>query len=72
MTSYETPQQLSERTRISQRTLEKWRQDGSGPPFIKLDRKVLYDTAAADAWLAARTVASTSETTVRDTAEAAQ
>jgi len=72
MKQYETRRQLSERTGISERTLEKYAQDGGGPPFIKMARKVLYASEAADAWLASRTVASTSEATVRDTVEAAR
>ncbi len=71
MKRYETERQVTDRTGISPRLLRQWRQDGSGFPYIKLGRKVLYDAEVVDAWLAQHTVQSTSAATVRD-AEAAQ
>jgi len=66
LVTYETTKELATRWHMSERTLEKMRQDGNGPPYIKCCRKVLYDTAAVDAWMAAHTVAHTSDATVRD------
>lgn len=39
--------------RISARTLENWasnRNQGKGPPFIKMRRKVAYSQSELDAW----------------------
>ncbi len=46
---------------LSLRTLQRLRQDGGGPPFVKLtERRVGYTEDALREWLEARTVASTS------------
>lgn len=42
-------------------TLNKLRCYGGGPKFIKIGKKVVYDQADLDAWMAARKRASTSE-----------
>lgn len=47
--------------RISERTLERFRLDGSGPQFVKAGRRVLYRRSDIDAWTDARTFCSTSE-----------
>lgn len=62
---YETRRQVAARTGISERTLEKWAETGGGPPFVKLDRKVLYAADDIDAWLESRMVASTAEAAER-------
>lgn len=49
------------RTGLAAATLEKKRVAGSGPPFVKLGRAVRYRVADLDAWIAARVVSSTSE-----------
>lgn len=49
--------------RISQRTLERLRVSGNGPPFCKLGRRVLYRRSDTENWIASRVVNSTSETT---------
>ncbi len=46
---------------MSRRTLEKWRGEGSGPPFLKLGRRVLYSVADLEAWVRSRRRQSTSE-----------
>jgi helix-turn-helix protein len=48
--------------RCSERTLERLRCSGAGPRYIKTARKVLYRECDLEAWLAARSVGSTSET----------
>jgi Helix-turn-helix domain len=48
--------------RCSERTLERLRVTGNGPRYIKTTRRVLYREADLQAWLAARSVGSTSET----------
>ena len=49
---------------VSERTLERWRVEGSGPPFMKAGRRVLYRESDIEAWLNASKVTSTSETVV--------
>lgn len=46
---------------LSERTLERWRVSGEGPPFAKLGRRVLYRQSDLDDWIASRVVASTSD-----------
>ena len=36
--------------------LEKWRQLGTGPDYVKVGRLVRYKKSALDAWITARTV----------------
>lgn len=54
---------------VSTKTLEKWRQNGFGPPFVKLGKAVRYERAALLAWAEARTVRSTTEAALRADAE---
>ena len=37
---------------LSPRTMERWRQDGYGPAYVKIGRRVGYTQAALDAWIA--------------------
>ncbi len=46
---------------VTEGTLAKWRLTGSGPRFIRVNRRIAYDPADITAWLDARRVASTSE-----------
>lgn len=39
---------------ISKRTLQRLRDSGGGPPFIRIGRRVLYRTASLQEWLAAK------------------
>jgi hypothetical protein len=61
--NYFTPKELSEHLdgRIKVRTLNNWRQNGSGPPFTKIGGAVLYPVTAVEAWLKSRTVSNTSQ-----------
>jgi hypothetical protein len=47
--------------RCSERTLERLRCSGTGPPYVKTTRQVLYREADLEAWLAARLTTSTSQ-----------
>ncbi|MBV1835742.1 AlpA family transcriptional regulator [Acetobacter estunensis] len=47
------------------RTLQKGRQDGSGPTFIKLGRRIAYRQCDLDAWVEAHAVRSTADATMR-------
>lgn len=48
-------------TGLSTSTLNKLRVFGGGPVFMKLGRRVAYDVADLDAWMAARRRRSTSD-----------
>ncbi len=56
-----TQQRLSDLIDVSERTLERWRVEGSGPVFCRAGRKVLYRLEDIDDWLAASRRKSTSE-----------
>jgi hypothetical protein len=43
---------------VGQRTLQRWRISGDGPPFIRAGlRRVLYDAAEIERWASSRTFA---------------
>jgi excisionase family DNA binding protein len=46
-----TQQQLAEELQVSLRTLVRWRQEGTGPVFIRVGRSPRYRRADIDAWL---------------------
>jgi excisionase family DNA binding protein len=47
--------------RLSERTLERFRVQGTGPVYVKAGRLVRYREADLEAWIAARVINSTSE-----------
>lgn len=47
--------------RLSERTLERSRVAGDGPPFAKLGRRVFYRQSDLNEWIASRVMHSTSE-----------
>ena len=48
-----TPQETSDYLRtVGDRTLERWRRVGGGPPFVKIGRKVAYRLGDLRAWVA--------------------
>ena len=49
------------RTGLSERTLQKYRQTGAGPTYIKRGRRVFYAIADLDDWMAAGRRRSTSD-----------
>jgi excisionase family DNA binding protein len=56
-----TSEQTAKLLGLSEPTLQRMRTDGSGPPFVKLGRRVLYSPARLMEWLAQRTVTSTAD-----------
>ena len=46
--------EAAQRTRLARATLAKLRVHGTGPRFLKLGAKVLYDEGDLDAWIAAQ------------------
>ena len=54
--------ELSNRLGLSPRTLQGWRVDGSGPPYIRISQGCIrYDVDQVNNWLGDRTHCSTSE-----------
>jgi hypothetical protein len=58
---YLTEEHLSAELFNSRRSLQRRRAEGTGPPFIKVGRRVLYDRNAVEDWLARRSFTSTAE-----------
>ena len=56
-----TEREISAKFRLTVSWLRAARSRGGGPRFVKLGRKVLYDVAEVEKYLAERVVASTSE-----------
>jgi len=59
--NFVTQTEAAEALRVSLRTLERFRVEGSGPKFIKAGRRVLYRLSDLEAWAAERTFSSTAE-----------
>jgi hypothetical protein len=54
--------QAAEHVPCAKSTLDKLRVKGGGPIFIKIGKRVLYDTDDLDRWIAGQKRASTSDT----------
>jgi excisionase family DNA binding protein len=52
---------VAARLRLSERTLERWRVSGDGPPFVKAGRRVRYRDDDLKDWIATHLCHSTSE-----------
>lgn len=49
---YMSPQEAATYCGVSAKTLEGWRRQGIGPPYIKVSRKLIkYNVNALDLWL---------------------
>jgi excisionase family DNA binding protein len=46
-----TQQQLAEELKVSLRTLERWRQQGTGPAYIRVGRFPRYQRSDVNTWL---------------------
>ena len=55
-----TQERLAEKLDQSERTLERWRVEGTGPAFVKAGRRVLYCSQDVEDWLLATRCHSTS------------
>lgn len=51
-----TPSEVAEYRRTTVDALAQERHAGTGPPYIKAGRRVLYEWAAIEKWLVERTV----------------
>ena len=56
-----TQREAAELLRLSERTLERSRVSGFGPPYAKLGSRVLYRADDLDQWITSHIVPSTSE-----------
>jgi predicted DNA-binding transcriptional regulator AlpA len=56
---YVSAQHMTSMLRVSPRTLSRWHAAGTGPPKIKVGRKVFYDLGKISEWLASREIPST-------------
>ena len=59
-----TQREAADLLRLSERTLERLRVTGTGPVYVKANRRVLYREADLEEWIAKRVVGSTSEAAV--------
>ena len=67
---YVTDTQLCELLQVDMRTTLRWRDDGTGRPYVRAGpRRILYRRADVDAWLAARTFPHRAAEAVRTTAQ---
>ena len=57
-----TPREAAKHLRVTERTLERRRDVGDGPPFVKIGSSVRYSLREMEKWLEERTQRSTSET----------
>jgi len=51
-----TDLQLAERWHIHRQTLISWRTAGTGPPFVRIGRRVLYPLAGVEQYEQANTI----------------
>jgi Helix-turn-helix domain len=49
-----TQEKAAAELKICERTLDRWRQLGEGPPITKLGRRILYRRSSLQAWLRTR------------------
>ena len=54
-----TPKQLAVLLAVNPNTIAKWRVQGNGPKFVKIQRHVRYAANDVDCWTNERTFAST-------------
>jgi len=56
ITDVMTESETAEHIGISLSGLRKWRNDGSGPPYVRLGRLIRYRRTVVEEWLERRTV----------------
>ena len=50
MTNHLTETALADRLAVSKRTLQKWRANGEGPPFMRLGGAIRYNVEDVERW----------------------
>jgi DNA-binding transcriptional MerR regulator len=63
--SYLTQSESADFLRLSERTLERWRVEGMGPPFRRFGRRVVYAKADLERWADSRCFESTCQETAK-------
>ena len=58
--SFLNPRELAARWRVSAKTLERWRNDGCGPVYVKLHGRILYRLTEIESFEARRTQSASS------------
>lgn len=51
MTGYFNARELAQHLGISMPTVQRWRKEGKGPPYIKIGQIIRYEKQAVEAWL---------------------
>lgn len=54
MSELRTTEEAAKRIRSVPKTMERWRHQGSGPPFVKIGGKVFYRDSDLDEWVESR------------------
>ena len=49
-----TQEEAADELKVCERTLDRWRKLGEGPPITRLGRRILYRRTSLQAWLHAR------------------
>jgi len=49
-TTHLCEKELAQRCRLSIRTLQRWRWEGTGPEYLKLGGRILYRLVDVEAW----------------------
>ncbi|MFT4197511.1 MAG: helix-turn-helix domain-containing protein [Pseudoxanthomonas sp.] len=56
LSDYLTTRQLAQELQRSEETLMRWRRLRVGPPFLRVQGRVLYDRKHIEHWLTSRTI----------------
>jgi predicted DNA-binding transcriptional regulator AlpA len=54
LADFPTRDEAAAELKICERTLDRWRRLGEGPPITKLGRRVLYRRSSLQAWIRTR------------------
>jgi predicted DNA-binding transcriptional regulator AlpA len=50
------PRGAAHKLGVSTRTLDQWRAQHRGPPYLVMEKQIRYDEAEIDAWLKSKTI----------------
>lgn len=50
---YLTSERLAERLGVHPSTLAKWRMARSGPPFVRVGKRIMYSLSSVESWMQA-------------------
>lgn len=53
--------ELAQRWRVDKKSLQRWRQEGTGPKFVRISRKIVYPFSEIERYESDRLFQSTSE-----------